>query len=84
MGSGYLIFVIDIFPALIVIIREIKYWKKIKIPEILIESKKAVDSEIRKILEKKTSWFFKILIKILNEMYVQSIQANKKGISFGL
>ena len=62
----------------------IKYWKKIKMPEILIESKKAVDKEIRKILEKRTTWFFKILMKIFKDMYVESNQANKKGTSFGL
>ena len=75
---------IDILPMLMVVIKVIKYWKKIKIPEILIESKRPVENEIIKMLDKGISLSFNIFIKILNEVYVQSIQANKNGISLGL
>ena len=43
-----------------------------------------VENEIIKILDKRIFSSFNIFIKILNEIYVQSIHANKNGISLGL
>ena len=51
------------------------------IPKILIEIKKDVDKEIKKISRKEILVFFKTLKNILILKYVEIIQAHKKGIS---
>ena len=52
------------------------------IPKILIEIKKDVDKEIKKISRKEILVFFKTLKNILILKYVEIIQAHKKGISW--
>ena len=68
--------------SLDVIINVIKYWSKISIPNILIEIKKDVDNEIKKISKKVILVFFKILKNILIPKYVEITHAHKNGISW--
>ena len=58
-----------------------KYCNKIKIPKILIEIKKEVDNEIKKIFKNEILSFFKILRNILILKYVDKIHAHRKGMS---
>jgi hypothetical protein len=58
-----------------------KYCNKIKIPKILIEIKKDVDNEIKKIFKNDILLFFRILRNILILKYVDKIHAHRKGMS---
>ena len=58
-----------------------KYCNKIKIPKILIEIKKDVDNEIKKIFKNDILLFFRILRNIFILKYVDKIHAHRKGMS---
>ena len=57
---------------------------KIKIPAIRIDSKKAVERARLKTVNILILFFFKILSKTLKLIYVQRIQTDINGTSFGL
>ena len=67
--------------GILIIINVIKYCNKIKIPKILIETKKDVDKEIKKIFKNDILLFFRILRNILILKYVDKIHAHRKGMS---
>ena len=74
----------DNFKDLDAIRNDIKYCNSIKIPEILIENKNPVRKERKKIFNDDILSLLLILRTILMLVYVDKIQTNKKGISFGL
>ena len=66
------------------IAKVIKYCKKIKTPDILIDKRNALKNDIRIISRYLKSLSFEYLSKILIDTYVHINQKLKKGISFGL
>ena len=74
----------DKFKDLDTIRNDIKYCNSIKIPEILIENKNPVRKERNKIFNNDILPPLCILRTILMLVYVDKIQTNKNGISFGL
>ena len=74
----------DNFKDLDAIRNDIKYCNSIKIPEILTENKNPVRKERKKIFNNDILSLLWILRTILMLIYVDKIQTNKNGISFGL
>mgnify|MGYP001032190185 FL=1 len=74
----------DNFKDLDAIRNDIKYCNSIKIPEILTENKNPVRKERKKIFNNVILSLLWILRTILMLIYVDKIQTNKNGISFGL